>query len=354
MAPPSLPGEEVTRVKQEIIRAIRNSKNLSLEAARLRKQLVQLEAEVQCDNKTLRIYVNSDWDAGSLAKALKMKLRRRENKISFVKDGIEQAHDKRETIEHRMVQRWKDYRKLHCYMLCYSARQLLPRELREMIYRYMFEGERVIIGQHAAGIAKPLESLPVLPNYIPDNNTLGALSTEIVEACYLSATFVLKSHVYLDTFLCNDWWDLDLLPKQNISNVEINVCRRDLDPYPQNPVSMSEGFYISPEDQTAILKKSMRALRSLKTNASIVMNLDFQPRVSLGFSDFDRNRLHLYLNVLSSVISEVHDKQGTAMRDIKIFIRNHFDPAQVHEFMKSNRLEKTAGGFYVCEKGVHS
>jgi hypothetical protein len=218
----------------------------------------------------------------------------------------------------------------------------------------MFNSERVIIEQEAAGIAKPLASFAVLPNYIPSNDIMGALTTEIVEACYLSAKFVLKSHVYLDAFLRNDWWDLDLLPKQIISNIEINICRRDLDPYPQNPFSMSQGFYVSPEDQAAILKKSMRALRSLKRNTSIVMNLDFQPRVSLGLSNLDHNCLHPYLNALSSVISEVHDKQGTAMRDIKIFIRNHSDPAQVHEFMKRNRLEKTAGGFYVCEKGAHS
>jgi hypothetical protein len=223
-----------------------------------------------------------------------------------------------------------------------------------MIYQHMFSGERFIVGQQANGTAKALGPFAVLPNYMPDNDTLGALSTEIVEACYLSATYVLKSHVYLDTFLRNDWWDLGLHPKQKINNIEINICRRDLDPYPLNPVSKSQGFYVSPEDQAAILKTNMRALRSLKKNASIVIHLDFQPRVSLGLGEFDHHRLHPYLNALSTVISEVHDKQSTSMNDIEIFIKNHPKPAQVHEFLRSNRLQKTAGGFYVCEKSAHS
>lgn len=196
-----------------------------------------------------------------------------------------------------------------------------------MIYQYTLKGDRVIVGQQTAGIAKALGPFAVLPNYMPDNNTLGFLSTQIVEAGYLSATFVLKSHVYLDTFLRNDWWDLDLPPKQIGSNIEVNICRRDRDPYPQNPVSMIQGFYVLPEDQASILKTNMRVLRSLKRNASVVMNLDFQPRVYIGLNDFDHNRLHPYLNTLPNVISEVHGKQGTSMRDIKIFIKNHPDLA---------------------------
>jgi len=177
-----------------------------------------------------------------------------------------------------------------CRALCDVIQQLLPRELRDMIYQYLLSQSDILIERTDFLPSTSLESSrPQLfdsPCLLDPRFCNEYMRRELFEAWYKFSTFQFTRNSLVNTFLSKDLWGLDLPVYQLVRNLEIDIwprgCMLDTDlEYGRAEIAL------------------LACLATIRKGAKITFPIETRPHTEIWHSS--EQQIQRFLQILSTI-----------------------------------------------------